>query len=281
VRPDRALATGRDAVADTYHDAWPPYPASLFDLIANAAGIAPAARVLEIGCGTGRATLPLAERGFSIVALEPGPRLAAEARRRLARFPLVTVEETSFEDARLEPERFDLVVSAQAFHWVDPAAGVPKVIDVLAPRGWVALFWRRTDLTEPALREAIERVHADVGAALFRGRTFEAAATIRADIEATGGFEAVAVSTFSEPIVFDTADYLRHLSVHPVNVAMPDDDRRRLLSAVARVVDGAGGRVPLDVTTMLYLARRKRPAPSWARRLPLPIRKLGNLFIGR
>jgi SAM-dependent methyltransferase len=282
VRPDRTLATGRDAVANTYHEAWPPYPAALFETIVAAPGIPPAARVLEIGGGTGRATLPLAERGFSIVGLEPGPRLAAEARHRLARFSLVNVEESLFEDARLDRESFDLVVSAQAFHWVDPAVGVPKVIDVLAPRGSIAFFWRRTLVTERALREGIERVHTQIGGtALFRGRTFEAAEAIRADVETTGAFEAVAASTFSEPIVYDTAGYLRHLSVRPVNVAMPDDDRRRLLSEVARVVDAAGGHVPLEIATLLYLARRKRSAPSWARRLPLPIRKLGNRLVRR
>ncbi|WP_425552474.1 class I SAM-dependent methyltransferase, partial [Dactylosporangium maewongense] len=48
----------------------------MFDDLA-AAGVAPGARVLEIGCGTGQATVPLAERGYRIVAVEYRPGLPA------------------------------------------------------------------------------------------------------------------------------------------------------------------------------------------------------------
>jgi 2-polyprenyl-3-methyl-5-hydroxy-6-metoxy-1,4-benzoquinol methylase len=63
------------------------YPAELYDELIRLAGLRPAARLLEIGCATGKATVPLAERGFRITCLELGPRLAATARDNLARFP--------------------------------------------------------------------------------------------------------------------------------------------------------------------------------------------------
>src|SRR2546428_15528 len=80
-------------------DQWagPGSPAALFSDLAELACIGPGCRVLEIGCGTGQATIPLAERGCEIVCVELGPSLAAVARRKLARFGSVRVEVAAFE----------------------------------------------------------------------------------------------------------------------------------------------------------------------------------------
>ena len=58
-----------DEVADLYEAARPTYPPQLFDDLVSLAGLSPGARVVEIGCGTGQATLPLAERGLEIVCV--------------------------------------------------------------------------------------------------------------------------------------------------------------------------------------------------------------------
>lgn len=94
--------------------------------------------MLEIGPGTGQATIPLAERGCQIVAVELGPQLAAVARRNLARFPGVEVVTAAFEGWPLPSERFDLVLAATAFHWIDPEVRVAKAAMALRPGGWLA-----------------------------------------------------------------------------------------------------------------------------------------------
>ena len=68
-----------ESVADRYHTARPDYPGELFDELVTATGLPHDARLLEIGCGTGKATVPLAERGFAITALELGAELARTA----------------------------------------------------------------------------------------------------------------------------------------------------------------------------------------------------------
>jgi SAM-dependent methyltransferase len=109
-----------DEAAERYDRARPGYPPAVFDDLAELAGVGPGRRVLEIGCGTGQATVPLAERGCQIVAVELGAGLAAVARRKLARFRLVQVAVAAFEDWPLSPDPFDVVLAATAFHWIDP-----------------------------------------------------------------------------------------------------------------------------------------------------------------
>ena len=89
-----------DQVAQRYDRARPGYPAALFGDIIAYAGLAADARILEVGCGTGQATLSLARRGFALDCIEPGAQMVAIARANLADFPAVTLTCTDFERFR-------------------------------------------------------------------------------------------------------------------------------------------------------------------------------------
>ena len=78
-----------DSVADRYERARPTYPEALYNELAHLADLRPGDRLLEVGCGTGQATVPLARRGFQITCVELGHELAAVARRQLEPFPEV------------------------------------------------------------------------------------------------------------------------------------------------------------------------------------------------
>jgi tRNA/tmRNA/rRNA uracil-C5-methylase (TrmA/RlmC/RlmD family) len=68
-----------DSAVDLYQQARPEYPEALFDTLVDTAGLNPGDRLLEVGCATGKATIPLARRGFRITCIEIGPDLAAAA----------------------------------------------------------------------------------------------------------------------------------------------------------------------------------------------------------
>src|SRR6202012_3756799 len=87
-----------DAVAAEYQQARPEYPAGLYDGLLSLTGVRPETdAVCEVGCGPGKATLPLARLGFTITGVELGAALAAEARRNLAPFDRVQVVNAPFE----------------------------------------------------------------------------------------------------------------------------------------------------------------------------------------
>ena len=91
------LRTTFEEVPELYDRARPTYPAQLFDDLAAIAELPEAARIVELGCGTGQATIPLAERGYRVTCVELGEQLAGAARRRLAVFPAVKVVNAAFE----------------------------------------------------------------------------------------------------------------------------------------------------------------------------------------
>jgi SAM-dependent methyltransferase len=137
--PDRRnLGRVFNEVPELYDRVRPTYPDALFADLATITGIDEAASVLEVGCGTGQATRPLAALGFPVTALEPGLGMAALARRRMATFPNVDVETSTFEEWDDRGRRFDALVAASAWHWVGPSVGWQRAHDVLQPGGWIA-----------------------------------------------------------------------------------------------------------------------------------------------
>src|SRR4051794_41692614 len=107
-------------VAEIYDRARPGYPERIFDDLTEVARLGEGARVLEVGCGTGKATVPLARRGYELVCVELGERLAAVARRNLSAFPRAEVAVAAFEEWDAGGLHFDAVVAFTAFHWLDP-----------------------------------------------------------------------------------------------------------------------------------------------------------------
>ena len=149
-----------DSVADRYERARPTYPEALYDELAHLADLRPGDRLLEVGCGTGQATVPLARRGFQITCVELGHELAAVARRQLEPFPEVRVVEAPFEEWASAPaEAFDLVYAAAAWRWLDPEVRYPRSWELLRPGGHLA-FWSATHVFpeggDPFFREIQE-----------------------------------------------------------------------------------------------------------------------------
>lgn len=92
-------------------------------------------RALEVGAGTGKATMSFARRGVDIVALEPSAAMAAVAKGNCGGFPNVRVEVTSFEGWPLEAGAFHLVFAAQSRHWVGREVRCVKAADALVADG--------------------------------------------------------------------------------------------------------------------------------------------------
>ncbi|MEV6175206.1 class I SAM-dependent methyltransferase [Streptomyces sp. NPDC051954] len=115
-------------------------PDELFADLAAITGMDERSSVLEVGCGTGQATRSLATLGCSVTAVEPGAEMAALARHRIASFRNLEVETSTFEDWDSRDRRFDVLVAASSWHWVDLLIGWQRAHDVLNPGGWMALL---------------------------------------------------------------------------------------------------------------------------------------------
>jgi len=120
-----------DKVAPLYDEVRPDYSEELYADIEEYSKLPDNARVLEIGCGTGKATTHFAERGYGILCVEKGESLANFAKDKFKSYGNVEIIVSDFESHRLEDNYFDLIFSATAFHWVDDEVKYEKTARIL------------------------------------------------------------------------------------------------------------------------------------------------------
>jgi SAM-dependent methyltransferase len=265
---DRLRATF-DEAAELYDRARPGYPAGLFTELGALAGVGPGCRLLEIGCGTGQATVPLAERGCEIVAVELGAQLAAVARRNLARFPAVEVVVAAFEDWPLPDERFDVVLAATAWHWIDPAVRVAKAAEALRPGGALATISTHhvaggTDAFFEQVQDCYERWDPATPPGLRLPPAGEVGGDDR-DLDGSDRFAAAEVRRWEWELEYSTRAYLDLLLTYSGHRALDEVARRGLLDCIAGLIDGRfGGRISKRYLTELRVTRRAPLPPTGA-----------------
>jgi SAM-dependent methyltransferase len=148
---NRQRANSFGGAAENYDAFRPRYPEQLIDDVLSP-GVH---RVLEGGAGTGIASMQMIDRGADLLAVEPDARMAAVARAKG-----IPVELSTFEDWDPAGRRFDRVVFAASFHWVDPAVALPKISGILDDGGKLALIWNRLRPTNPT-RAEFEEIYSD------------------------------------------------------------------------------------------------------------------------
>jgi SAM-dependent methyltransferase len=262
--PEGRAAFGADAA--NYDAARPPYPGWVFERLAADCGLAPGARVFEIGPGTGQATARLLAAGAgSLVAIEPDARLAAYLTTKLGTESGLQVLNAPFEDADLAPESFDLGTAATAFHWLDQRPALARVAAALRPGGWWAAWWNVFgdperpdefhDATDGLLNGLADTPSHHAGQAHPFGIDVDAR---MADIAAVDAFEGAAFDIRRWTLTLTTAQTRAlYASFSQFSVLAPDE-RTRLLDALAEIAETKfAGRVERNMCTALYTARRR------------------------
>jgi SAM-dependent methyltransferase len=252
-----------DGAALLYDAVRPGYPGALVADVVALSGVPPGGRILEIGCGTGQATLPFARRGYRVLCVELGASLAAVARRNLAAYPDVRATTGAFEDWPVEERAFDLALSATAFHWLDPAVAYPKIHRALRPAGSLALFWNthvRSD-RDAGFFDAVQEVYEREAPELTQGvgplPGPDDVADTSAEIEQTGLFTDVRTRRYAWHAEYDARTYTRLLGTYSGHRALDPDTRARLFAGIAHLMETEyGGRVTKGYLAVLYVAHR-------------------------
>ncbi|BDI30778.1 methyltransferase type 11 [Capsulimonas corticalis] len=249
-----------DEVAERYDAVRPTYPIELRDAVA-AYLPAGGGRILEIGCGTGQATSLFAPLGHSILALEPGPRLAALAAKKLQTYAGVAVETVTFEEWDLVKEPFDMVLSATAFHWVHPEIRYIKTVRALKEDGTLAIFWNVPADEENTLSREIQKVydqhmHGNSGRSIRQPLHRRIQAWVD-EIDRSALFGPVAASQFPWSEWLPTDRYLQLLETYSDHYTLPETNKRRLYDGLTDILERNGGGIQKAYVATLYTMRKR------------------------
>jgi SAM-dependent methyltransferase len=251
-------------VPELYDRARPRYPAQIFDDLVEIAELTQGARIVEIGCGTGQATLPLAERGLQITCIELGEQLAGVARRKLASFPTVEIINSSFESWQPRRTDFDAVVAFTSFHWISPHLRYKKSASLLRPSGALAVVETQHvlpadgDLFFAQVQEDYEAVVPDddktkVGAPPQPHTVGD----LRDEMGSGGVFGNVVVRRYLWDVVYTADEYIAVLDTYSGHRALNDETRQRLYERIhLRAEARPGGKVRKTYLATLNVAAR-------------------------
>jgi SAM-dependent methyltransferase len=193
-------------------------------------------------------------RGCRVLGVEVDERMASYA-RRLG----FDVETVSFEDWATNGRSFDLIVSGQAWHWIEPVRGAYKAAEVLRPGGRIGMFWNRA-CHPPEVQSRFDAVYHAYAPGLEgysivlghgTGDRFEIAAR---GLQTTGRFGPVEQFGFPWATTYTRDEWLDSLMTHSDHQALPAADRDRLLHALGEVIDQLGGSFSTAYETHLVTA---------------------------
>lgn len=256
-RIDHGRASSFGVDPQRYDRARPSYPVALIDdLIGD--GVE---GVLDIGAGTGKVGRLFADRGCTVLGIEHDERMAEFARRHG-----LQVDVATFEDWDATNRTFDLVVSGQAWHWIDPQVGPGKAADVLNAGGRLGLFWNRSGF-DPAVRERLDKAYqrlvpsiAEASAVLGAGAPEWLTPHLDA-LHASGRFSKVDVRSYPWQHTYSTSEYLDQLQTHSDHAELPPSKLDALIDAVGTILDEHGGSIWVSYHTTLILAGVLAPTP--------------------
>lgn len=133
-----AQAGSFGAAAEVYERSRPGYPEAALDWLLPPE----ASDVVDLGAGTGKLTRQLVARGHRVTAVEPSDGMREALQATVPGVPALT---GTGEEIPLPDGCADVVIAAQAWHWVDPLRAAPEVARVLRPGGRIALVWNDRD----------------------------------------------------------------------------------------------------------------------------------------
>lgn len=250
-------------VADEYEQARPSYPQELINRAVEIAQLPQNAIILELGCGPGKATTAFAEKGFSMICLEPSKSASQLAKRNCTSYANVEIVNTSFEEYLLENEQFHAVLAANAWHWMPPEIKYKKAAEALKDQGYLILLWNLTPQLPYEVYQAIDEQVYQIQAPTLALTKYENRET-QEEILAALGQNVIDSGLFkdlvSEQVVCETTytidDYLLLLNTFSNYRVLEPQQKENVFNGLREVLSRNGTSVPVSYLAAVQVAQK-------------------------
>lgn len=250
--------------AEAYGAYRPTYAPEYLDFLCAHLPRGAASSIVEVGAGTGKASVGLADTFERVHLIEPDAEMADVLGATVAGRGNCTVTVEPFEELRLEV-KVDAVLAAQAWHWLAPESRLRRAISLLRPDGVVAVLNNRLVWGHDIeLRATLDEVYTRVAPAVSERARHGPGALLADNAAATEEF--VLSSLVGTPVIGCWArteyvavdDYLGLLSTESEHICLVATRRKALFEGLRGTLDPLG-QVALRWITTLIVARRSSP----------------------
>ncbi|MFM9265476.1 class I SAM-dependent methyltransferase [Tychonema sp. BBK16] len=234
-------------IANAYHKTRPRYPQSLINRVVELAKIPAGTNILELGCGPGIATIPFAELGFSMVCLEPSPEAYQLAKQNCETYPSVEIQNLTFEEWKLEADKFNAVLAATSFHWLSPEIRCSKAAAALKDQGSLILLWNAGVLPHNQVYQVLNEVYQIQAPSLAkyhaqeRINQEESIRELGQNIIDSKLFKNLVYEQLVCEVTYSIDDYLALLQTYSPYIALDDETRSSLLESLRESLENNCG----------------------------------------
>ena len=244
-----------------YDKARPDYPNELFEDVFNYVNLSESSNVLEIGIGTGQATLPFLNKGCNVTAVELGDKLAKYCQQKFAQFDYFDIINSDFIEADLPEKSFDLIYSATAFHWIPKDSGYAKIKALLKPNGLLVLFWNHPFVSNTSDETNLASM------TVYKEYRPDDKTPIEFDISKCQeqvrelqkyGFTDIKSKVYKRIRKLTSEEYVNLIKTYSDHNAMSEEVRTAFENDMKNAIDSVGGVINIYDTLDLYLAKIMR-----------------------
>lgn len=250
-----------DSIAEEYEKLRPEYPRDMIESLIMHTGIDQTSHLLEVGAGTGKATMILAEKGFKIDCIEIEPQMADILIRKTQPYPNISVTIDNFETwEKAEQRKYDLIYSAQAFHWIDENVRYKKSHELLKKNGQLALLWYISVVESTEMYQKLNMIFNQYKTGFSCSGKDNFAAFYdreRQHLEKTPYFHQIKAFTFtSEPIGQSGELFVERFQTTSAYASLDQQTKTSVSNELLSAIDTLGGNVTSRLMYMLFIADR-------------------------
>ncbi len=242
------------------YDKWrPTYDPELFSEIILYSELNSEKYALEIGIGTGQATLPILQTKCNLTAIELGPKLTEYTKHKFSSFNNFSIQNIDFESFNCNTSTFDLVYSATAFHWIAQDVGYLKVFDLLKSGGKIALFWNHpfVNRDNDDLHIKIQKIYKELRVTDDEAVEFDInECSCKITALKNTGFVNIHSKLFYQIREFSSNDYISLLNTYSDHRSLDSNVKCKLENRIKLAIEENGNKLLVYDTMDLYLAQK-------------------------
>ncbi|MFZ5967185.1 MAG: class I SAM-dependent methyltransferase [Bacillota bacterium] len=244
-----------------YEKRRPNYGPELFKDIIKYAEITMDKSMIEVGCGTGQATEPFLKTKCKVTAVELGENLSSYTREKFKAYKNLNVVRSAFEDYDCGDNKFDMLYSATAFHWIPDEIGYKKAYRIIKNGGTIALFWNRpsTNDKDNPLHQKIQSIYNELlpqwSYKVTNNEDKSRYSSIINKIEQYR-FTNIEFKLYHNTRKMTGVEYIELLNTYSDHLALEKSIKSLLFDAIRTVIEEFGNELIINDTVDLYLAQK-------------------------
>lgn len=240
-----------------YDKSRPDYPKELFEEIFDYINLSENSNILEIGIGTGQATLPFLNKGCNVTAVELGDKLVRYCVQKFSHFDNFNIINSDFIEADLSEKSFDFIYSATAFHWIPKDSAYAKIKSLLKSNDAFALFWNHPFVSNVSDESNLASM------AVYKKYRSNEKTPVEFDLTKSQnqinelkqyGFTNIKSKVYKRIRRLTSEEYISLIKTYSDHNALPEEVRKAFEKDMKKAIDDVGGVINIYDTIDLYLA---------------------------